>query len=240
MSTPVPAPPAGPPGVLRLDDLAGTVLDAPPRLGPVHLMAVDGPSGSGKTTLAARVEAAFTRHPRRPRTALVHLDDLYEGWSGMRSDRGSGTVSTRLVADLLDPLRAGRAGGWRRYDWHAHAFAEWHAVPAADVVVLEGCGAADPAFDAWTSIRLWVEAPESLRTQRGLDRDGAQMTAHLGSWRVEEDAMFTDRRTRDRADLRVDGAPSTPHDPDLEVVLLDPSGRDGLARQNGSAAQADG
>jgi len=215
-------PRSGPPSlaVLSLDDLAGQVLAEWPRLGRTHLVVVDGPAGSGKSTLAGRLLAAFARHPDRPSTVLVHLDDLYEGWSGMRADRGAGTVSERLTGDLLDPLRRGEPGGWRRYDWAAGAFAEWHAVAVPDVLLLEGCGSADPAFDGWTSRRVWVEAPRTVRTRRGLDRDGPQMTAHWREWQDEEDALFGARATRDRCELRVDGDPRAIHGLDHEIVLL--------------------
>lgn len=206
--------------VLSLDDLAGQVLAESPRLGRTHLVVVDGPAGSGKSTLAGRLLAAFTRHRDRPSTVLVHLDDLYEGWSGMRADRGAGTVSERLTGDLFDPLRRGGPGGWQRYDWAAGAFAEWHPVQVPDVLLLEGCGSADPAFDGWTSRRIWVEASKTVRTRRGLDRDGPQMTAHWQGWQDEEDLLFDARGTRAHADLRVDGDPQPVHDAEHEVVAL--------------------
>lgn len=209
-----------PPLLQSLDDLAQTILARPARLGGVHLVVLDGPAGSGKTTLAARLQAAFDRSPGSPVTALVHLDDLYEGWSGLRADRGSGTPTRRLTADLLLPLAAGRSGRWRRYDWGRAAFAEWHTVEVPAVLLLEGCGAADPSFDAWTSARFWVQAPRELRIRRGHERDGAQMTAHWQAWQDEEDALFRADRTKERADWLVDGNPLLAHDPEREVVLL--------------------
>lgn len=196
------------------------MLDAPARLGGVRLVVVDGPSGSGKTTLAGRLRAALNRDPRRPRTVLVHLDNLYEGWTGLRDDRGHGTVSQRLRRDLLEPLADGRPGSWRRYDWHAAAFAESRAVAVPDVLILEGCGSADPAYAHWTGLSIWVEAPRELRTRRGLDRGGDGTVANMAPWQLAEDALFAERGTRARADLRVDGAPAVAHDPVHQVVLL--------------------
>jgi len=39
---------------------------------------------------------------------------------------------------------------------------------------------------------------------------------------MEPEAEFFDRdRTRERADLRVNGAPTVPHDPERQVVTVD-------------------
>lgn len=207
--------------MVDLAEVVAGVLEAPALLGEVRLVVVDGPSGSGKTTLAGRLRSAFRRDPRRPRTTLVHLDNLYEGWSGISADRGHGTVSRRLREELLDPLAAGRPGRWCRYDWHAAAFAEWHVVAVPDVLVLEGCGSVDPAYRARIALSIWVEAGRELRTRRGIERGGVGTQANLQRWQADEDALFAERETRTLADLRVDGAPGLLHDPDRQLVLLD-------------------
>ena len=79
--------------------LAATILARPPRLGATRLVAVDGPSGTGKTVFARRLAAAFETAP-----PIVNTDDLLDGWDDQF------TFWTRLEADVLGPLRAGRAG----------------------------------------------------------------------------------------------------------------------------------
>lgn len=214
-------PGAGAPRTVDLAELASDVLTGPPRLGRVHLVVVDGPSGSGKTTLAGRLLTAAATAEPGVRAALVHLDDLYEGWSGLHADRGHGTVSQRLLGDLLEPLAAGRSGRWRRYDWNASGFAEWHTVEPPDLLVIEGCGSADPGYRLRTSLQLWVEAAPELRLRRGIERDGEDLRDHWRAWQREEDGLFAARRTRAIADLRIDGAPTVPHDRGTQIVLLD-------------------
>ena len=132
----------GPPGV---DDVltpsarrvVATARARSPRLGPVRLVCVDGPAGSGKTTAAAAIAAAAG-----PGCAVLHLDDLYEGWSGLE-----GSLWPRLSAQVLEPLRRGLPGRYQRYDWTTGAFAEWVDVPVPDLLVLEGCGSARRAAD---------------------------------------------------------------------------------------------
>jgi uridine kinase len=179
--------------------LAARVLAAPARLGAVRLVCVDGPAGSGKTTFAGRLADALGGG-----AGLVHLEDLYAGWTL------SGAVA-RLSAGVLRPLAEGRPGTHHRYDWAAGRFDdEPVAVPLPRVLVVEGCGSSPRALDPWTSLRIWVEAPAPLRLARGLARDGADLAAHWRRWQQSEAAHFAAEDTRARADLRVDGAAPCP------------------------------
>lgn len=168
--------------------------EADPRLGAVRLVCVDGPAGSGKTTLAAAVADRLGE-----RCAVVHLDDLYEGWSGLAGVWG------RVEQQLLVPLAAGRSARYQRYDWVAGEFADWVEVPVPEVLVLEGCGSAPRAVDDRAVLRVFVEAPREVRLTRGQARDGEHMRAQWLAWMVEEAAEHAREDTRARADLVVDG-----------------------------------
>jgi uridine kinase len=179
--------------------LAARVLAAPARLGAVRLVCVDGPAGSGKTTFAGRLTDALGAD-----AGLVHLEDLYAGWTL------TGAVA-RLSAGVLRPLAEGRPGTHHRYDWAAGRFDdEPVAVPLPRLLVVEGCGSSPRALAPWTSLRIWVEAPAPLRLARGLARDGADLAAHWRRWQQSEAAHFAAEDTRARADLRVDGAAPCP------------------------------
>ena len=175
--------------------LAERVRAAPPRLGASRLVCVDGPAGSGKTTFGARLAAALG-----PGTVVLHMDDVYAGWTL------TGAVA-RLTAGVLRPLAAGRPGAFHRYDWTAGRFsADPTPVRPAPVLVVEGSGSSPRALDAWTTLRIWVEAPAVLRLSRGLARDGAALEQEWRAWQRTEAAEFAREDTRARADLRVDGA----------------------------------
>jgi uridine kinase len=162
----------------------------PATLGAGRLVCVDGPSGSGKTTLALGL-AELDADVR-----VVHMDALYDGWGGLPR------VDAQLTT-LLTPLAAGRPGRYRRYDWHAGAYAEDVRVPPSPLLVLEGVGSYSPALDSLVTLLVWVEAPKSERLARALDRDGAAYEPELRQWAVDERAHFARTGARERADLVV-------------------------------------
>jgi uridine kinase len=185
--------------------LAARVLDAPPQLGPVRLVAVDGFAGSGKTTFAGRLGDALGAQ-------VLHTDDLLEGWTDLVS------FWPRLEAWVLTPLRSGQAGRYCRYDWVREEFAEWHDVPVAPALVLEGVSSARSAIRRELTLSVWVDAPRDLRLARGIARDGESMLPLWEAWQIAEDDHEAGDHTRSHADLVVDGNPRTAHDPTRQFV----------------------
>jgi uridine kinase len=136
--------------------------------------------------------------------ALVHLEDLYAGWTL------TGAVA-RLAAGVLRPLAEGRDGDYHPYDWAAGRFVPGlTTVPVRPVLLVEGCGSSPRRLDPWTTLRIWVEAPDDLRVARGLARDGAELAPQWRRWQSTEAAEFAREGTRARADVRVDGAAALP------------------------------
>jgi uridine kinase len=176
------------------EDLGAWVLSCTPRLGGTRLVLVDGPAGSGKTTFAGRLSRTTDTAP------VLHMDDLYEGWGGL----GEGVW--RRLYDVLDSLGAGCVGSYQRYDWDAGRFAEWHEVAPEAAFIVEGVGSAHRGIDRWATLRVWVEADEEIRLERGVRRDGPALRDEWVRWMSKETAHFRSDRTRERADLLVDGS----------------------------------
>lgn len=182
-----------------MGDIAATaaaVLDLtlarPPTLGTGRLVCVDGPAGSGKTTLAAALRQLV------PDAGVVHMDDLLEGWAGLL------TVEAQLER-LLGPLTEDLPGHYRRWDWHAEAWAEEVTVDPVAILLLEGVGSGSLRADGVTTVLVWVEAPYEVRMRRGLERDGDAFAPHWEEWARAETDHFARHRTRERASLVMDG-----------------------------------
>jgi chloramphenicol 3-O-phosphotransferase len=193
--------------VQPISALAARVLDTPPRCGSTRLVCIDGPSGSGKSTLAARLTAALGAPP------LLHMDDLYPGWDGLAD-------AVPLLHDrIVGPLAAGRAARYRRYDWVRGCYGEEHDLGMPPLLIAEGVASGARMVAARAVLLIWVEAPLEERFRRGIARDGEAYRPHWERWACQERAHFAAEDTRSRADLRVNGAPTAPHDRDVEVVL---------------------
>ncbi len=167
-----------------------------PRCGRTRIVAVDGPSGSGKTTLARRLYEALSE--RGHDTQIIHMDDLFPGWDGLSE------AVPRLVEWVLTPLADRRDGAYRRYDWERGEYAEWHEVPVADWLIVEGVGCGGRAAAGHYAALVWVEADGRERMRRGIERDGETFAPHWRRWADQEDVVFDREGTRRRADLHSD------------------------------------
>ena len=154
---------------------------------------VDGKGAAGKTSLAARIANAL------PNAVVVHIDDFarpdVQGWE-----------RDRFVAQVLQPLLAGRSACYQRWDWPTNTGAEWLEIPAGVSVVVEGVSSTDVRLGVPWDFTIWVEAPYEVRLARAIERDGeAMLDRWLTDWMPGEDAYEADQRPQDRVDLIVDG-----------------------------------
>jgi len=187
---------------LALDELVAMTFDARNQQGATTVVAIDGPSGAGKSTLAGRLEAALGR--AGVPTAVVRMDDLYPGWEGL--DDGV----PHLLCWVLEPLSRKRTPRYHRYDWPTGRFAEWKTVPTTQVLIVEGVGSGSTAAAPYLGMLIWIEAPRTVRFERGLERDGEAYRPMWERWALQEERMFAREHTRDRADVILDGTCAIP------------------------------
>ena len=168
--------------------------DSPSGLGNARLVAIDGPAGSGKTSLAQRLEGHLTELGRVVTT--VHMDDLYDGWTGLNA-----ALEDRVVHQLLRPLASGQPARWQQYDWYARRFDRWYDLPPPEVLILEGCGSGANRYASYISTLVWLEAEPETRLARGVERDGEQVREDWVRWMALEAGYFAVNATAQRADL---------------------------------------
>ncbi|HEY7042084.1 MAG TPA: 4-amino-4-deoxy-L-arabinose transferase [Nocardioidaceae bacterium] len=187
-------PPGGLPAAAA-SKVVSRLLSEPPRAGRTRVVAVDGPAGSGKTVLAEALRR--DAQARGLEVVVVHMDDLYAGWTGLDDELGA-----RVVDQILHPLANGEPVRWQRFDWYAERFDGWETAPPPDALVLDGCGSGARAHAPYVALLVWLEADEPSRVRRGIARDGEQVLPHWLAWMALEQQHFAVNDTRARADLR--------------------------------------
>ncbi len=158
-----------------MDPVAAVVAAVGGRAG-TRWIGVDGKGAAGKTTLAGRIAAAL------PGSVVVHVDDF------ARPDIVGGWDRDRFVAQVLEPLLAGRTASYQRWDWDSGRGAEWHRIPPGVPVVIEGVSSTDVRVGVPWDVTIWVEVPADVRWRRVLDRDDGLLDRWLSDWIPGEDA----------------------------------------------------
>jgi cytidylate kinase len=139
-----------------------------------RVVAIDGPGGAGKSTLASQVAVALD--------AQVICTDDFATWEQPLE------WWARLIEQVLRPLSNNQPGRYQRSDWSTRQLAEWHDVPVAPSLVLEGVSSSRAAFASYLAFRVWVRTPREERLRRGLERDGHGARDLWREWMAREDA----------------------------------------------------
>lgn len=126
----------------------------------VLVIAIDGHGAAGKSTIAAAVAESTG-------ATLVHTDDFFDP-AAPREPGLSGYYDwRRLRAEALEPLRAGRAAEFRRFDWERGTGLDGIArVTPGPLIVLEGVFAASPELSDLVDRSVFVDTPEPERLRR--------------------------------------------------------------------------
>jgi uridine kinase len=182
---------------MSFDELAREIL-ARSCVHPVRLIAVDGGAGAGKSTFAARLASTLG-------AAIIQLDDFI-AWDDLEH------FWPRLEVQVLEPLFRGEDLHFQIRDWVGDVrgrglLAERRYMPFSPIVVLEGVTSSRRALSSRLSYAVWIETPEALRLQRGLERDAEvpENRDMWAAWLVMEAAFLQADGAGARADLVVDG-----------------------------------
>jgi hypothetical protein len=141
------------------------------------LTLIDGRSGAGKSEYASSLV-------RSGEATLVSLDDVYPGWDGL--DAGSWHIAQSVII----PISLGQPGRYRRWNWERGIPGEWVEVPSGTPLVIEGCGVLRSDIAGVQALRLWMDAPEKIRHERALARDGEMYRPHWKRWALQEDRFI--------------------------------------------------
>ena len=158
------------------------------------IIAIDGRSGAGKTTLAIELAARLREHHK---VSLFHLEDIYPGWNGLAAGM------ERYVSTVLGPLQQGKPAEWVSWDWSRHYDGETRTTQPAEIVLVEGVGAAAGTARPYLDAVVWVDSPDQDRRSRALERDGASYEPYWDQWAAQEQEWLASDDVPAHADVRV-------------------------------------
>jgi uridine kinase len=172
---------------------AVSVLETPAVVG------LSGRGGAGKSSLCRELVGVL------PRVAVVAGDDFLDpaGCAAVTDD-WRGLDRARIARELIGPFHRGDPVRWQRMDWGTGSLAEWHELPPAEVLVVEGIGVVHPAL-AW-DLTVWLEVDAEVALRRGIrrdrDDDGVDVEAVWREvWGPTDDAFIARFRPAETADL---------------------------------------
>jgi anthranilate synthase component 1/para-aminobenzoate synthetase len=175
------------------------------------IIAVDGRSGAGKTTLAIELAARLREHHK---VSLFHLEDVYPGWNGLAAG------IERYVTTVLAPLSRGDAADWVSWDWEKHYDGPARTTLPAEIVIVEGVGAAAASARPMLDAVIWSESSDDDRRTRALARDGSTYEPFWDLWAAQEDEWLATDPVPDHAQIRVlNRADGTAPDDVLQALL---------------------
>jgi uridine kinase len=161
----------------------------------IRIVGIDGPAGSGKSTFTRRLVDCTD-------ASLVEIDD-FVSWNNVAG------WWPRFDDEVLQPLLRGEDSHYQVRDFendpYGNSLGGWKTVPWSPLVMFDGVTCTRRAATDHLAYRIWVEAPEKLRLERGLIRDGEQALNLWLAWMEEEKDFFLKDGTRERADLLVNG-----------------------------------
>jgi uridine kinase len=157
------------------------------------IIAIDGPAGAGKTTLASHLQAALAL---RYKSTVLHMDSLYNGWDTPFDERFTSALVTAASSH-----QQSLAYALPRYDWNHRKFSEPEAVPAAELLILEGVGSSHSAIRKFLTATIWIDIDPENGYERVIARDGDGISTEMKSWLITQAQHFAAEDSKNTADF---------------------------------------
>jgi len=158
----------------------------------MSLIAIDGRAGAGKTTLAA----SFYEELSAAKTvAVIHLDDLYDGWENALGER-----LTQTLESIVKSHQSKVAFEIDIFNWQSMSFDSKRVIHPVDILILEGVGAGQKVVRDAGATLYWLDIDAEVGIQRVLNRDGNQIASQMKQWQIAQEIHFLRDKTRENAE----------------------------------------
>ena len=158
----------------------------------MSLIAIDGRAGAGKTTLAA----SFYEELSADKTvAVIHMDDLYDGWENALSER-----LTQTLESIVKSHQSKVVFEIDIFNWQSMSFDSKQVIHPVDILILEGVGAGQKVVRDAGATLYWLDIDAEVGIQRVLNRDGNQIASQMKRWQIAQEIHFLRDKTRENAE----------------------------------------
>lgn len=161
----------------EIDRLSRIIQDRP-LFGETKLVAIDGRGGAGKSSLAKLLKA------RMQNSKVVSVDD-FPCSPEEHPFHPSGTQTeisfSRLINEVLTPLKEGREARFRKRSWWSTNLDKLHEeqqIVPGGLVFIEGCFSLRYELRDYYDLRIWIECNLKEALQRSISRDGEEIRYH--------------------------------------------------------------
>jgi uridine kinase len=167
---------------------------------------ISGFGGSGKSTtadlLAEHLKDAF----------VARGDQFIVDRAMARCTDWSTFDRARLQKQLLDPFRATGTVHYQKYDWDIDGLGPWQEASGVRHLIVEGVGLFHPSQIHQFDVRVWMDCPPRVATERAVARDRGQgepedvIALWYTIWAPNDADFFALYAPRERADVVIDSA----------------------------------
>jgi uridine kinase len=158
----------------------------------MSLIAIDGRAGAGKTTLAA---SFFEELSADKTVAVIHMDDLYDGWENALGER-----LTQTLESIVKSHQSKVAFEIDIFNWQSMSFDSKRVIHPVDILILEGVGAGQKVVRDAGATLYWLDIDAEVGIQRVLNRDGNQIASQMKQWQIAQEIHFLRDKTRENAE----------------------------------------
>lgn len=165
------------------------------------VIAIDGNCTAGKTTLASFLEKEYDCN-------VFHMDDFFlrpEQRTAERYAQPGGNVDyERFQAEILLPLKTGKAFSYRPFCCKTFTLSEPVAVMPKQLNIVEGTYCLHPYFGDVYDWKLFLSVDADLQKQRVYQRPLPVQERFFTDWIPMEKRYFDFYKIPEQADIRVD------------------------------------